>query len=66
MECELSSLHAVTLTRWILYQHWRSHLLQVWPGGSGTPGPAGAAARARRGLWAAWERRARTSGKGTD
>lgn len=59
MECELPSLHAVTVTRWIIYQHWRSHLLEVRAGGSATPG---AAVRACRGLWAAWERRARTSG----
>lgn len=63
MECELSSLHAVTLTRWILYQHWRSHLLEVRSRGSGT---SGAAARACRGIWAAWERRPRTSGGRTD
>jgi hypothetical protein len=66
MECELSSLHAVTLTRWIIYQHWRSHLLEARSGRSGAPGPAGAAARACRGLWAAWERRTRTSDLGTD
>lgn len=63
MECELSSLHAVTVTRWIIYQHWRSHLLEVRADGSVT---SGAAVRACRELRAAWERRARTFGVRTD
>ena len=57
MKSETSSLHVLTLTRAIIYQRWRSHLLEVQRDEISTPGDGGkVASRTSPGLLAAWQR----------
>lgn len=57
MKSELSSLHVLTLTRWIIYQRWRSHLLEAQSDEIPIPDDGGKVpSRASPGLLAAWQR----------